>query len=40
LSYSSESSDDDDYNVIDLSAGNAARLSSPLNEAFRAVGPR
>ncbi len=38
LSYSSESSDDDDDdNVIGLSAGNAARLSSPLNEALSAV---
>ena len=38
FSYSSESSgDDDDDNVIGLSAGNAARLSGPLNEAFSAA---
>jgi hypothetical protein len=36
LSYSSESDHDD---VIDPDASTAARLSSPLNEAFRAVDP-
>ena len=36
FSYSSKSDDDD---VDDLSAGTAARLSRPLNEAFTAVDP-
>ncbi len=43
FSYSSESDDDGvidlDDDVIDLSASTAARLSSPLKEAFRAVDP-
>jgi hypothetical protein len=37
FSYSSSDHDDDDDKVIDLSADYAARLSSPLNEAFTAV---